>query len=62
MTIDLMACYSRNELPKHIKNGAYVVNLDDLGAPGTHWVVVYCKGNSVTYFDSFAVGHMPKEC
>ena len=44
--------------PGSIKNGAYVVNLDDLGAPGTHWVVVYCKGNNVTYFDSFAVGHI----
>ena len=53
--------YSRDELPKNIKNGAYVINLDDLGAPGTHWIVLYCKNNNVTYFDSFAVGHVPKE-
>lgn len=53
--------YSRDELPGRIKNGAYVINLDDLGAPGTHWVVVYCNGNGVTYFESFAVGHILKE-
>ena len=53
--------YSRDELPRNIKNGAYVVNLDDLGSPGTRWVVVYCRGNNVTYFDSFSVGHIPKE-
>ena len=26
--------YSRDELSGNIKNGAYVINLDDLGAPG----------------------------
>lgn len=53
--------YPRDNLPVKIKNGAYVINLDDMGDPGTHWVVVYCKGNNVTYFDSFAVGHIPEE-
>lgn len=50
--------YSRNHLPAVVKDGAYVINLDDLGSCGTHWVVVYCDGNDVTYFDSFRVEHV----
>ena len=34
--------YSRDNLPK-IKDGAYVINLDDYSDIGTHWVVFTCK-------------------
>ena len=30
--------YSRNNLPKKIKKGAYVINLDEYENTGTHWV------------------------
>ena len=30
--------YSRNKLPKQIKDGAYVINLDEYKDTGTHWV------------------------
>ena len=30
--------YSRNNLPKTIKKGAYVINLDEYENTGTHWV------------------------
>lgn len=53
--------YSRNNLPDKIKNGAYVINLDERGKPGTHWVALYCEGDKAIYFDSFAVGHLPME-
>ena len=52
--------YSRNNLPK-IKDGAYVVNLDDYKSIRTHWITLYVNGNSVIYFDSFAVEHIPKK-
>ena len=38
--------YSRNNLPKTIKNGSCVVNLDEYKNTGTHWIVLYCKNNN----------------
>ena len=52
--------YSRDNLPK-IKDGAYVINLDEYSDIGTHWVALYVRNNDVTYFDSFGVEHIPKE-
>ena len=52
--------YSRDNLPK-IKDGAYVINLDEYSNIGTHWVALYIHNNDVTYFDSFGVEHIPKE-
>ena len=52
--------YSRDNLPK-IKDGAYVINLDEYSDIGTHWVALYVHNNGVTYFDSFGVEHIPKE-
>ena len=62
--------YSRDNLPK-IKDGAYVINLDEYPDIGTHWLALYVNNNnsnnnnknsnnnnnnnSVTYFDSFGV-------
>ena len=53
--------YSRDNLPKTIKNGAYVINLDEYADVGTHWIALYVKNNEVIYFDSFGVEHVPKE-
>ena len=53
--------YSRDNLPKTIKNGAYIKNLDKYGDVGTHWVALYVENNEITYFDSFGVEHVPKE-
>ena len=57
---------SRDNLLK-IKDGAYVINLDEYSDIGTHWVALYVKNNSnnnsnnVIYFGSFGVEHIPKE-
>ena len=51
---------SRDNLPK-IKDGAYVINLDEYPDIGTYWVALYVHNNDVTYFDSFGVEHIPKE-
>ena len=53
--------YSRDNLPKTIKNGAYVINLDEYADVGTHWIALYLKNNEITYFDSFGVEHVSKE-
>ena len=51
--------YSINNLPK-IKDGAYVINLDEYESIETHWIALYVNSNNVTYFDSFGDEHIPK--
>ena len=43
-----------------IKDGTYVINLDEYSDIGTHWVALWVNNNN-TYFDSFGVEHIPKE-
>ena len=50
---------SRNNLPK-IKNGEYVINLDEYKSIATHWMALYANAENVTYFHSFGVEHVPK--
>ena len=52
--------YSRNSLPV-AKVGGYVVNLDERGSSGTHWVAIHVHGPKATYFDSFGIEHIPDE-
>ena len=35
--------YSGNNLPKKIKDGAYVINLDENADVGTHWIALFCN-------------------
>ena len=53
--------YSRNNLPKTIKKGAYVINLDEYENTGTHWVSLFVKTNKLIYFDSFGTEHIPNK-
>ena len=53
--------YSRNNLPKTIKKGTYVINLDEYENTGTHWVSLFVKANKVIYFDSFGIEHIPEK-
>ena len=62
--------FSKDNLPNTIrpkglgsavKNGAYVVNLDEYHNIGTPWVALYVNNKTVTYFDSFGVEHIQKE-
>ena len=52
--------YSRDNLQK-IKDGAYIINVDEYSDIGTHWDALYVQNNDVTYFDSFGVETIPKE-
>ena len=52
--------YSRNNLSK-IKDGSYIINLDEYESIGSHWIALYVSDNNATYFDSFGVEHIPKE-
>ena len=48
-------------MPDKIKDGAYVINLDEYSDIGTHWIALHVNNKTVTYFDSFGVEHIPKE-
>ena len=53
--------FSRENLPKKIKDGAYVINLDEYADTGTHWTALFCSKNEIVYFDSFGVEYIPEE-
>ena len=53
--------FSRDNLPKKVKDGAYVINLDEYADTGTHWIALFCNKNEIVYFDSFGVEHVPEE-
>ena len=52
--------YSRNNLSK-IRDGAYIINLDEYESIETHWIALNVIAQNVTYFDNFGVEHIPKE-
>ena len=39
--------YSRDNLPK-IKDGAYIINLNEYPDIGTHWIALQMQNNDVT--------------
>ena len=53
--------YSRENLPDKIKDGAYVINLDEYSDIGTHCIALYINAKTITYSDSIEVEHVPIE-
>ena len=53
--------YYRDNLHCKIKDGAYVINLDEYSDIGTHWITLYVNNKTVIYFDSSGIEHIPKE-
>ena len=53
--------YSRDNVPNKIKDGSYVINLDEHKNTGTHWIALFCNRNEIVYFDSLSVEHNPEE-
>ena len=48
-------------MPKTIKKGAFLINLDEYENTGTRWIALFVKPNYAVYFDSFDIEHIPKE-
>ena len=57
----LHGLYSRDNLPDKVKDGVYVINLEEYFDTGPHWTALYALNNHVTYFDSFGVEYIRKE-
>ena len=53
--------YSRNNLPKKVKDRAYVINHYEHADVGTHWIVLFCNRGEIVYFDGYGVEHIPEE-
>ena len=52
--------YLINNLSK-MKDGAYIIDLDEYESTGSLWITFYVNFKNVTYFGSFGVEHIPKE-
>ena len=52
---------NNNNNNNNIKNGAYVINLDEHRNIESHWVALYINNKTIIYFDSFGAEHIPKE-
>ena len=57
----IYAVFPSNNLPKKVKDGAYVINLDEYAEVGTHGIDLFCNRNEIVYFNSFGVEHVPEE-
>ena len=58
--------FLRNNIPKYnfikkIKDGVYIINLDEYVNIGTHWIALFCKKNEIVYFNSFSVEDISEE-
>ena len=61
MNEDLMVFLQEVISLKKIKDGAYVINLEEYADVGTHWIGLFCNRNEIVHFDRFGVEHVPKE-
>ena len=43
-----------------IKDGSYIINLDENESRGTHWIALHVNTENITYFDNFEVENIPK--
>ena len=53
--------FSRDNLPKTMKDGAYAINLDKYKDVGTHWIALFCSRGEIVYFSRFGVEHAAEE-
>ena len=61
MNQDLIDFFQEIICQKKIKDGAYVINLDEYADVGTYWIALFCRKIEIAYFDSFGVGYVPEE-
>ena len=61
MNLDLLEFFQEIIYLKKIKDGAYIINLDEYADTGIHWIALFCKKNEIFYFDSLGVEHIPEE-
>ena len=53
--------FSRDNIPKKMKDGTYIINFDEYADVGTHWIALFCDRSEIVYFNGFGVEHTPEE-
>ena len=52
--------FSKDEIPLIENNKSLIFNLQNSDQTGSHWISLSRKNNNIFIFDSFAIGHIPK--
>ena len=50
MNQDLIEFFQEITYLKKLKDGAYVINLDEYADAGTHWIALFCKKSEIVLF------------
>ena len=50
--------FNGDNLPK-VKDGAWVINLDDKQSKGTHWIALFIDRSMALYSDYFEIDYIP---
>ena len=52
--------FSKDEIPLIANNKTLIFNLQNSNEKGSHWIALSRKDNNIFIFDSFGIGHIPK--
>ena len=55
-----LSTFSKDEIPLIENNKSLIFNLQNSNQPGSHWIALSRKDNNIIIFDSFGIGHIPK--
>ena len=53
--------FSRDNLPKKIKDGDYIINLDEYADVGINWIALFYKRSEIIYFNGFGAEYVPEK-
>ena len=57
----LKGVFSRDDLPKKVKDGVYVINLDVYVDVGIQWIALFYNRSEMVHFNGFGVKHVSEE-
>ena len=55
-----LSTFSKDEIPLIENNRSLIFNLQNSNQTGSHWIPLSRKDKNIFIFDSFAIGHIPK--
>ena len=55
-----LSTFSKDEIPLIENNKSLIFNLQNSNQSGSHWISLSRKDNNIFIFDSFGIGHIPK--
>lgn len=55
LKLKLQGIFMKDELPKNLNNGLYIINLENHNQGGSHWTALIIKNSNAYYMDSYGV-------